>query len=102
MARRKIHAEVDEKKLDGLGKKIKMVREFKGLTLEEFGKKLGFSRQYAQYLENANNMTLSSLIAICRVLEVTPNALLGYDAELENFMREIETAKEKIFSKYMV
>lgn len=102
MAKRKIHAEVDEKKLNGLGKKIKMVREFKGLTLEEFGKKLGFTRQYAQYLENADNMTLASLIAICRVLEVTPNTLLGYDAELENFMREIETAKEKFFSKYVV
>lgn len=102
MAKRKIYAEVDEKKIHGIGKKIKTIREYKGLTLEEFGKKLGCSKQFAQYLENADNMTLGSLIAICRVLEVTPNTLLGYDAELENFMREIEIAKEKFFGKYVV
>ena len=101
MGKRKIYAEVDEKKVRGIGKKIRTIREFKGLTLEQFGKELGCSKQFAQYLENANNMTLGSLVAICRILEVTPNTLLGYDAELEKFMGEIETAKEKFFSKYM-
>ena len=102
MPKRKICADVDEKKILGIGAKIKTIREFKGLTLEQFGKKLGCSKQFAQHLECADNMTLGSLIAICRVLEVTPNTLLGYDAELEKFMREIETAKEKFFGRYMV
>ena len=102
MAKRKIYAEVDEKKLHGIGKKIKTIREYKGLTIEQFGKKLGCSKQFAHYLGGTDNMTLCTLIAICRVFEVTPNTLLGYDAELENFMREIETVKENFFSKYVV
>ena len=48
MSKRKICAEVDEKKIHGLGKKIRTIREYKGLTLEEFGKKLGCSKQFAQ------------------------------------------------------
>ena len=102
MSKRKIYAEVDEKRLRGIGKKIKMIREYKGLTVDQFGKKLGCSKQFAHYIEGTDNMTLSTLIAVCRVLEVTPNTLLGYDAELENFMREIETVKENFFSKYVV
>ena len=102
MPKRKIYAEVDEKRILGISEKIKIIREFKGLTLEQFGKKLGCSKQFAQHLECADNITLGSLIAVCRVLEVTPNTLLGYDAELEKLMREINTAKEKFFSKYAV
>ena len=102
MAKRKIHAEVDEKKLSQIGLKIQTIRKIKGLTLEQFSKSLGCSKQFVQHLETANNMTLGTLIAICRVLEITPNTLLGYDAELENFVREIETVKEKFFSKYVV
>ena len=89
MAKRKIYAEVDEKKIHGIGEKIKTIRELKGLTLEQFGKKLGCSKQFAHYLENADNMTLGSLIAICRVLEVTPNTLLGYDAELDLWFKQL-------------
>ena len=99
MAKRKIYAEVDEKILSQIGLRIQTIRKIKGLTLEQFSKKLGCSKQFAQHLETANNMTLGTLIAICRVLEITPNTLLGYDAELENFVREIETVKEKFFSK---
>lgn len=97
--KRKVFTEVDEAKVIGIGKRVKIVREYRGLTLEEFGKKLGCTKQFVNQFESKQCMSIGTLVAVCRVLEVTPNTLLGYDTKLEKFLDEVEKAKAKFFAE---
>lgn len=94
---KKLYTETDEKKVRGIGRRVRIIREMKGLTLEEFGKRLGCSKQFISAFESKNTISIGTMVAVCRVLEITPNTLLGYDTELEELLAKIDEAKEKFF-----
>ena len=55
-------------------------RKAKGLSQEEFAEKLGVSRQAISKWENGlTSPEMANIGKICEILEVTPNALLGYE-----------------------
>jgi len=100
MAYRKIYTEIEQAKVNGIGKRMRIIREMKGLTIEQVGKKLGCSKQYVSVIESTNRLSVGTLLAVCRILGTTPNVLLGYDPAIDNLMSDIETLKAKFFSKF--
>ena len=60
-----------------LGQEIHIYREKLGFSQRELSEKLNVSHGYINNVENGNNdVSLSSLISICNVLQCTPNDLL--------------------------
>lgn len=66
-----------EKFLKALGKKIKTLREAKGLSQYAFSDESGVSRSQIIRLENGElNCTLGTLLTLAHTLEVEPKDLL--------------------------
>jgi transcriptional regulator with XRE-family HTH domain len=62
-----------------MGKKLADHREQKGMSQEDFAKKIGISRGYLSDLERGvREMSLETLNEICKKTATTPNKLLGY------------------------
>jgi transcriptional regulator with XRE-family HTH domain len=59
------------------GKRIKLLREKRGLSQEEFAARAGYSRSYVSQIENGHySISLEAIVAFANVLEVLPAALL--------------------------
>ena len=99
MAKRKLYSQTDEDRINRIGERIRTIRKLKGLTVENLSEKLGCTKQFISVLETSNRLSVGTLIALCRVLETTPNILLGYDTKLENVLDEIEKLKCCFFKK---
>lgn len=65
-----------------LGENLRILRKSKGFTQSELGSKIGVTQQAVQQYEKGY-MTLSIvlLVEISRVLECTPNDILGFDGK---------------------
>lgn len=100
--KRRLYTEMDEIRIKEIGTRVRTVRELKGLTLDEFGRKLGCTKQFVCAFESKTHMSIGTLLACCRVLEVTPNTLLGYDTKLERFLSDVEKAKAKFCAEQEV
>ena len=63
-------------------KKIKELRKLNKLTQVELSEMLGLSSStYGLYETYQRQMDIYTFVMICKILKVTPNALLGFDEE---------------------
>lgn len=71
---------MDENKLKLLiGCKIKQLREYKGLTQEQFCARINLEQPNLSKLENGKNFpAFSTFLSILEVLEVNPNDILSF------------------------
>lgn len=68
-----------EKFLKALGKKVKTLREAKGLSQYAFSDESGISRSQIARLENGDlNCTMGTLLSLAHTLEVEPKELLEF------------------------
>lgn len=64
---------------------LKLIRELKGISQAELGKRVGVSQQMIFQLERGfRALNIPLLISISKALECTPNDILGF-----NFRKEI-------------
>lgn len=65
------------------GERVKAVRKSLGLTLEEFGKKIGLKKNSLSQIENGkNNLTDQSVLSICREYSVNEEWLVNGTGEM--------------------
>lgn len=77
-----------------MNNRIKILRKQIGLTLEEFGKRLGVTRAAISNIENGNrNVTEQMIVSICREFDVDENWLrTGEGKMFRQLPEEDETA----------
>ncbi len=71
-----------------IGERLKLKRREKHMTLEQVGKLIGVSKQTVQRYEAAKieNIPLSRLEELARVLGTTPGYLMGWESEdIDNY-----------------
>ncbi len=68
-----------------MGQKIKMLRENKGMTLEELGNKVGVGKSTVRKWETGiiANMKRDKIAKIANALDVSPSYLMGWDDNLK-------------------
>ena len=73
--------------MEELGNKIKMLREEKGMTLEELGNKVGVGKSTIRKWEVGMiaNMRRDNLQKVAAALGVNPNYLMGYEDEAPSY-----------------
>ena len=60
--------------------KIKELRKSKRITQVEMSKKIGLSESaYGLYETRQRHMDIDTFVKVCKILETTPNELLGFD-----------------------
>ena len=68
---------------DGIGNRIKLVRQQLGLTQQQFAEKIGISRSHISNIENGNEMPSNSLVLlITAIFPVNHDWLLYEDGEM--------------------
>jgi len=78
------------------GERVKQVRKSLGLTLEQFGEKVGVTKQTVSRIENGvNNLTEQMIKSICREFNVDYIWLTSGDGEMfiesdDDFMERID------------
>lgn len=67
--------------ISGFGKRLREARHKKGLTQALLGVLIGVSESSISLYETNGRMpkNIRSLVALCNVLECTPNYLLGFE-----------------------
>lgn len=81
------------------GDRVKDVRKTLKLTLEEFGKKVGVTKQTVSRIENGiNNLTDQMVKSICREFNVNYDWLM--DGEGEMFSDLPQTVLDELCSQY--
>ena len=86
-----------------LGENIQRVRIQKKITQKELAVRLNVSPQYISKVENGKSMSLTSMVKVARVLEVSPSCLLDetakvdfeYDAEMQDLINACRNIHEK-------
>jgi transcriptional regulator with XRE-family HTH domain len=73
-----------------------------GISNAEAARRIGLTeRRYAHYVSGSREPDLATLIRIARVLETTPNELLGVGAEPRRSKRNILTDRLQVAAKAM-
>lgn len=81
------------------GEKIKEVRKSLGLTLEEFGSKVGVKKQTVSRIENSvNNLTEQMAVSICRTYNVNYDWLIHDEGEM--FSNAPDTVLDELCMQY--
>ena len=83
--------------MNELAVNIKNYRLFRNLSQRKLAEKLDKSiNTVANWERGLSSPDVNTLIAICRVLDVTPNELLGFDVnkEYEAYMVDVMNARE--------
>ncbi len=89
------------------GKRIKEYRENKHLTQEYMAKELDIAPNHYGRIERGENAcTLSNLIHICNILQVTPNDLLANliitkDDSLETEIQKLNLNDKEVVLKFV-
>ncbi len=74
--------------MDTLAKALRTRAEQLGLSHAEIARRIGISeRRYAHYVAGRNEPDLATLVRIARVLQTTPNELLGFGPEVKRSRR---------------
>ena len=85
------------------GERLSNLRKQKGLSQEALAEQLGLSRQAVSKWENGEAMPeLSKLEVLCRIFEVSPNYLMGYEDSREEEAASSKTEKTKSGSRRSV
>ena len=70
--------------------RLKKRAEALGISNAEAARRVGLSeRRYANYVSGAREPDLATLARIAKILETTPNELLGFSAEIKRSKRSI-------------
>lgn len=70
---------MDRSALSGVAKRVQELRHEKSLSKSELAGMAGLSVACISNIENhANNIPITTLLALCKGLETTPNDLLGF------------------------
>lgn len=65
------------------GEKVKLIRKEKNMTLEQFGKKVGVTKQTISRIENGiNSLTEQMILSICREFNVNEEWLRTGNGEM--------------------
>ncbi len=76
---------------------IKAIRIAKGLTQQELGKKIGLAQgNYTRLERGITQMTFERLEEIAAVFEMSPNAVIEYDTDIEVQKEDINYLTEQI------
>ena len=76
-----------------IGERIKELRKFQGLTLEQFGERVGVGKSALSYLENGkSNLTDQMALSICREFNVN-------ETWLRDGVGEMKKQTDDIFSE---
>lgn len=76
--------------MDTLAKNLRRRAEELGLAHAEIARRIGLSeRRYAHYVAGRNEPDLATLVRIAKVLETTPNELLGFGPEAKRSRRSL-------------
>jgi transcriptional regulator with XRE-family HTH domain len=78
---------IPELKTVQLGKKIKRIRELKGIKQEALASKLGISQQTISLLEQSDEIDEERLAQVAKALDVSVEAIKNFneDAAINNF-----------------
>jgi transcriptional regulator with XRE-family HTH domain len=82
-----------------IGNNIKKYRNYRQMTQEELAKRLSKSKSVISHWENGENSPdLDTCEQICRVLEITPNVLFGWESfkEYDDFLKRMEVYRTEI------
>lgn len=76
--------------MDIVGKQLRKIGRSLGLSDSEIARKVGLSEtRYGNYVRNMREPDYATLLRICRVLNTTPNVLLGVsDLDTEIYRRQ--------------
>lgn len=93
------------------GKKIKILRTYKGLTQQDIADKVNKTRALISHIEQSGKVNYYTLMEILRVLEIThdefeqfdekksvPNASYTSSRKYSNHINEIATLKERLIN----
>lgn len=95
------------------GEKVKEIRKTLGLTLDQFGEKIGIKKSALSKIENGLNSLSDTLsISICREFKVNPDYLTGTseemflemskEDEIAAFLGDVLRDKDETFKKRFV
>lgn len=73
-----------------LGEKIKKIRELKGITQKDLAEKSNISRGYLISIEKGKKPSIEVLYSISNALNVTLNALLESESEIQSLQKDTE------------
>lgn len=87
-----------------INKKIQTYIENKGLKLVDISKKMGISKQNFSRILNSDDLKLSQLIDLCKILNVNPSYFFDgsesiNNAEIEGYKKRISELEEIISNK---
>ncbi len=91
-----------EQENEKMGKRLQDYRVSLKITQKEVAAACGLSKNYISAVERgAHKVTLQTLIGYCRILNRTPNELLGMGEEeiipeLVNILKEMDTKEQEI------
>ncbi len=75
------------------GKEIRFIRKYIGLTGEQFGKKLGLTKQHVSRIENEKHPVGAQTDRLIRFLAISANSNLKN--EIQRLFERLETIKDK-------
>ena len=65
-----------------LGKRVRACRKGKDITQEELAQRVGISASFMGHVERGTRvLSVETLVKLCEVLGITPDALLGFGGE---------------------
>ncbi|AFD05339.1 helix-turn-helix domain-containing protein [Solitalea canadensis] len=87
----------DQEFIDNIRKRIREIREIKGIVQEDIVDRTGFNiAQIGRIERGISNTSISNIAAIARALEVHPRELLDFEFEIPNYppLRKDRKAKK--------
>lgn len=78
---------IDNEALNHIRINLWTICKSKGITLEDLQDRTGFSySQVYRIVRGENNISVSGLIAICKVLEIQPKEVFTMEFEIPNYL----------------
>lgn len=64
-----------------LGKRIRQIRKERGLTQEDFARRIGIDYKHLGSIERGNeNVTIQTIEKICRAIDITPSEIFVFSS----------------------
>ena len=82
-------------------KRLRLIRQLKGLTVEAIAQKVGVSKQYVGAVEFGVIPSLRYLVKFSREFDVSPNVIFCRDDNFEKKLKEIEKLKLEAFKDFV-
>lgn len=84
--------------MEGIGNRLRSRADELGLSDSEVARRLGMSQgRYANYIKDAREPDFKTLIRICQVLDLTPDAVLGFTST-EHISDDAQRARQRIMA----